>query len=90
MKKFIYKLLAFLMVLIMLFDAAPVASLAEALDSDGQASGQADAQQKDDTPIVTDAAEGKKLDITLPTQPTIEESHILTAGEYSVIPVDNT
>ena len=70
MKKFIHKLLAFLMALVMLFEAAPVASLAEA-------------------PIVTDVAEGKKLDITLPSEPALEESHTLTEGEYSITPVDD-
>ena len=78
MKNFVHKLLAFLMVLIMLFDASPVSALAEALEGAGDQA----------APIVTDAAEPQKLSITLPKEQPKEALHTLEAGEYTVTPVE--
>ena len=88
MKNVVRKFFAILMVLVMFFDAAPVAAVAEALQTEGQ-SALEETIRTPETPIITDAAEGQQFGVVLPEEPLVEESHTLTEGEYSVIPVED-
>ena len=88
MKKAVQKLFAVLMALVMFFDAAPVAAAAEEVQTEGQSALEQTLQDME-TPIITDVTEGKRFDVSMPEEPSVEESHTLEEGEYSITPVDD-
>lgn len=88
MKKAVQRLLAVVMTLVMFFDAAPSAVIAEALPTEEQ-SALEQRTQEIKTPIVTDVSVGRQTGICPPEEPLQDEAHALTEGEYFVTPVED-